>query len=288
MPIVLALLASVLYGTADFIGGLGSRRMGTFAVSIVSQCTGVLVILTLAALLGARHVSQRDLLWGAAAGFTGIGGLLLLYHGLAQGPMSVVAPTTALCSMALPVLVGLALGERPSRSAVAGAGLAVLAVLLISQQGLPDGASEDRHRRVGRAVAISLLAGVLIAMFLVCFARTSRDAGYWPLVVGRLASFSSVLLLVAVRRERDITGRWRRAPRGTLALVVLAGALDNVANVFYTTAARVHYLSITAPLASLYPAATVLLARYTLDERLRRVQVVGLAAAGAAIVLMTL
>jgi len=287
VPITLALVASVLYGTADFLGGFGSRRVGALATSLVSQLTGLVVIVALASLLGSSHVALRDVLWGVAAGVTGMGGLLLLYRGLAIGPMSVVAPTTALCAMALPVVVGLALGERPKRLAILGVVLAAFSVLLISRQGLGRGTIGARHERFGEALTVSLLSGVLIAMFLVCFQRTSSDAGYWPLVVARLTSLGALLAGASVVGGRGLLVRWVHEPRRTMVLVALAGAIDNVANVCYTTAARAHYLSIIAPLASLYPAATVLLARYVLGEELQRVQLLGLAIATGAIVLMT-
>ncbi len=286
MPVALALLASVLYGTADFLGGFGSRRVGTFAASLVSQFAGLVVIVTLASVLGWRHVSTQDVLWGVAAGVTGIGGLFLLYRGLAIGPMTIVAPTTALCAMALPVVVGLALGERPGAPAVAGVVLAAAAVLLVSYQGGTAGMPGAGHARVGEALTIALLSGVLIAMFLVCFQRTSRDAGYWPLVVARLTSLGTLLVAASASGQRSLLVRWVHEPRKTMGLVLLAGAIDNVANVCYTTAARAHYLSIIAPVVSLYPAATVLLARYVLGEELRRVQLLGLVIAAGAIVLM--
>jgi uncharacterized membrane protein len=217
-----------------------------------------------------------------------MGGLLLLYRGLAIGPMSIVAPTTALCAMALPVLVGLALGERPKPVAILGVVLAGCAVLLISWQGLGRRKVEGHDSRLTEALTVSLLSGLLIAMFLVCFQRTSSDAGYWPLVVARLTSLGALIVGVSAIEGKGLVVRWRREPRQTFVLVVLAGAIDNVANVCYTTAVRAHYLSIIAPLVSLYPAATVLLARYVLGEELQRAQVLGLGIAVGAIVLMTL
>lgn len=288
MPIALALVASLLYGTADFLGGFGSRRVGALATSLVSQLAGLVVIVGIASLLGWTRVSPRDVLWGIAAGLTGMGGLLLLYRGLAIGPMSIVAPTTALCAMALPVVVGLGLGERPKPLAILGVVLAACAVLLISRQGQGHGAIGGRHARLGEALVVALCSGVLIAMFLVCFQRTSSDAGYWPLVVARLTSLGALLMGASAVGGHGMVVRWLHEPRRTLRLVILAGVIDNVANVCYTTAARAHYLSIIAPLASLYPAATVLLARYVLGEELARPQLIGLTVAAGAIVLMTL
>lgn len=282
--IALAALASMFYGTADFMGGMASRRASVLAVTVLSQSAGLVVIVALALALGATRVATVDLAWGAAAGLTGVGGLVLLYRGLAEGPMSVVAPVTALCSVALPVAIGLLFGERPTWPAISGVVLAGLAVVLVSRHA--EGAAPRTSGRSRRTALLTALAsGTLIAMFLVCFQRTSREAGFWPLVVARLTSFGMVGLLIATRRGEPL--RW---PGGGLALAMplVSGAIDNVANVLYTSAARESLLSVAAPVASLYPAATVVLARVVVGEPIARPQLAGLVLASLAMALMAM
>jgi drug/metabolite transporter (DMT)-like permease len=280
--VLLALVAGMFYGTADFLGGLATRRAGALATSVVSQTTGLLVIVTLAWLAGYVSIARADLLWGVAAGCTGILGLLLLYRGLADGPMSVVAPTTALCALGLPVVVGLSLGERLAPLAVSGVALAAAAVVLISLP--PPSASHADRVHLLRAFGLSVAAGVLIAAFLVCFERTSADAGYWPLVVARVSSMVTVAVVIALRGRERFT---MPGDRRWFLLPIVSGAIDNVANALYTTAVRADLLSIIAPVASLYPAATLLLARLVLGERVTRLQGMGLGLAAAAVVLLT-
>jgi len=129
----IAILASVLFGAADFLGGLATTRAPTYSVVVVSQAAGVVLLAIALPLLPAATIAPADLLWGAAAGCAGGIGVALLYRGLASGPMSVVAPVTAVCAVIVPVIAGLWLGERPSAVTLAGIGLAVVAVALAGQ-----------------------------------------------------------------------------------------------------------------------------------------------------------
>src|SRR6266850_5607587 len=113
MAYLLALGSALLYGAGDFTGGLASRRAGTIPVVFLSQLSGLLALALLLPMLPAASPSRADLLWGAAAGLTGGIGVALLYRALAIGIMAVVAPTTAVCAVAIPVLVSVLLGERP-------------------------------------------------------------------------------------------------------------------------------------------------------------------------------
>src|SRR5581483_4977275 len=195
---LLAILAAAVYGVADFCGGIATRRSGPIPAAILSQGSGLVALLALAPLLpGALH-GPAALGWSAGAGLAGSLGLALLYYGLARGPVSVVAPITGVCSIAVPVLVGLGLGERPGLAPLAGIALAVLAVALIGQAGPANGAG---RRGLERTIAVALASGVAIGLFLVALARTGRDAGLWPLVVARgVALVALGALALAARR----------------------------------------------------------------------------------------
>src|SRR5439155_4173993 len=131
---LLAIGSAVLYGAADFTGGLTTRRAGTIPVVLLSQAAGLIMLALIMPLLPHASPARPDVLWGAAAGLSGGIGVALLYHALATGTMAVVAPTTAVCAVAIPVVVSVLLGERPMPLAVAGIALGMVSIVLVSQQ----------------------------------------------------------------------------------------------------------------------------------------------------------
>ena len=272
----LAVLASIAYGAADFLGGLATKRGSTvFSAGVCSQATGLILVLLALPFLPPASPTTIDLAWGAASGLAGGIGLAFLYRGLAVGVMSVVAPVTAVCAVIIPVAVGVALGERPTLPATAGVALALVAIVLISRSGEVE---EGKRARTGLATAVA--SGIAIGIFLVCLERTGPAAGLWPLVPARIVSVSFIAVAGLVAREKLLPRR------DSWPMVVGGGALDMVANVFYLVAVRQGPLSIVATLTSLYPAGTILLARVVLRERLRLVQQAGVACAVLAIVLI--
>jgi uncharacterized membrane protein len=299
---LLALLSAAFYGAADFLGGLAARGAATVAVVLVTQASGLLVLALLLPVLPDAVPAPRDLWWGLAAGVSGSVGVALLYRALAIGTMAIVAPTTAVCAVVIPVAAGLLLGERPAVRALVGIALALVAIVLVSQQSelatsntpaqeagvIGDWAWEvgSSHppvaspvRGVPRGLGLALASGVAIGFFFLSLAQTTMEAGLWPLAVARGASL--VLFgLVAVRRVR------LRMPRPVFGIAVAGGILDMVANALYLIAVREGPLTAVVTLSSLYPASTVLLARFVLHERLRAVQAVGIAAALVAVVLV--
>ncbi len=276
MPVVLALSASLLYGAADFVGGVASRRQAVLAVVIASQAAGALGLAAVIALLPPAAPSGADLGWGAAAGLAGAVAVASLYRALATGRMSVVAPAAGLCGLCVPVVAALALGERPGAWTFAGLALSGLAVWLL-------GACDDRREEGAGdgALLLATVSGLAGGAFYVLLQRTSADAGLWPLLAGRLASL--VALTTAARAEG---ASLKPASARLGVLLALGGILDTAANAFYLLAVKHGLLSVVATLASLYPASTVLLARVVCGERLRPAQRVGLAVGGLAVPLL--
>jgi drug/metabolite transporter (DMT)-like permease len=165
--------------------------------------------------------------------------------------------------------------------AVAGIGLAIIAIALVSQSDHPEPVlHEERSGSGTSAFTLALLSGIAIGFFFVALARTSADAGLWPLVTARAVSVSlfAVMALLASQSLR----LWG----GTLGIVVVGGSLDMIANLLYMIATRSGPLSVVVTLASLYPASTVLLARVVLHERLSRRQWIGIVCAMAAVVMI--
>jgi drug/metabolite transporter (DMT)-like permease len=278
VAVVLALASAVVYGSADFLGGLASRRGSVFGVVAMSQLVGLGALLLLLPWLGGS-VGPADLAWGAAAGLAGAVGLVVFFRALAHGVMSVVAPVTAVTAAAVPVLVGLLGGNRIGAWAAVGIALALVAVVLVSAEG---GLSALRSARPANLTP-ALLAGVAFGFFFVLLDRTSADSGLTPLVAARLASMSLAVTVALVTRQS------LRVPRTALPVVAASGALDMVANALFLLATQQPgQLAITGVLASLYPVSTVVLAQVVLRERLAPAQVAGLGAAVAAVVLITL
>lgn len=321
MGIVLGLLGALTYGASDFVGGLASRRARALTVVVGSQFVGLLMALVALPVAVSARPTIAALAWGAAAGLGGGVGVTLLYRGLAVGRMSVVAPVTGLLAATLPVLAGLALGERPTWAAALGVVVALIAIVLVSSAAddppgaahsspttapgaagtagtagarsatpapppAPDAAAaaaaigrEPLWRRPGLPEAMG--AGAGFGAFFILLAQTGPGDAVWPLLSSKVASV--VLLLAAALLRRAPL----RPPAGAVLLVIGAGVLDMSANALYLLATRYGLMSLVAVLTSLYPAATILLARVVLHERLARVQVVGLLAAACGVVLIT-
>jgi len=283
MVYLLALGSALFYGAADFTGGLTSRRAGAIPVVVISQFSGMLLLALLLPVLPSASPSRDDLLWGAAAGLTGGVGVALLYRALAIGTMAVVAPTTAVCAVAIPVLVAVVLGERPAPLAVAGIVLGIISIILVSQQQTAPGSEESHGARRGRlppGVPTAFASGVAIGFFYLSLARSRPEAGMWPLLMARVVSvLLFATLAIATRASFRMT-------RGVVGLVFAAGAIDMLANALYLLASRLGQLSVVVTLSSLYPASTVLLARIILHERLSTWQVTGVICALAAVMLI--
>ncbi len=296
MAYLLALLSAAAYGAADFLGGLASKSAPTLAVVFISQASGLAALVLMLPLLPASAATADDLWWGLAAGVTGSIGVALLYRALAVGTMAIVAPTTAVCAVIIPVLAGLVGGERPGPRVLAGIVIALVAIVLVSQANSASARSTLRlgswALRVGsspgragggatvpRGLGLALLSGVAIGLFFLTLAQTATTAGLWPLVVARATSLALFGPLVVRRRQVS-------ASRGVFAIAVAGGMLDMLANALYLIAVREGPLTAVVTLSSLYPASTVLLARVVLHERLRAVQMAGVAAALVAVVLI--
>jgi uncharacterized membrane protein len=280
MASLLALLAAVFYGAADFLGGITTRRATMIGAVLVTQGAGLGVLLLVTPLLPDADLTRTDVIFGALGGITGSVGVGLLYLALAIGPMSVVAPVTAVCAAIVPLGVGLVLGERPHPWAALGVLLALIAVALLSQT---ETAGDERHAapsRLGQGIRVALASGIAVGLFFVAVAQTTADAVMWPLAISRVVSLTMFLALAVA------TGRPAGVPRAAVTPALACGALDMLANALYLVAVRQGQLGLVATLASLYPASTVLLARIVLGERLGAWQQLGVAGAVGAIVLI--
>lgn len=276
MAVLLALFASVAYGVGDFCGGFASRRVDPLQVLLLGAPVGTLLILVGALVVGGDVLSGA--LLGLLAGSAGSAGVILFYRGLAVGTMSVIAPVTALTTAAIPLAAGLAQGERPGALGAVGVAVALAAIVMVGLEPRQPGRA---RRGLGTGVGLALLAGAGFGLFFVGLDQVPDDTGLWPVVWGRVAT---VAIVVAVASRARILG----LPRGRTALLAVAsGLLDAAANVGVLLAVRAGDLSTGSVLISLYPAATLVLARVVLGERLARVQRAGLGVAVLGVVLVS-
>ncbi len=275
MAALLALTSSLSWGVADFLGGLAARRAGTTQVLAVSYPAGALIITFLAIFVIPGKLSTDLIGISILAGVVGTIAITLLYAALVRGQMGVVSPITAVMSGAVPVFVGLLRGEQPSVFAFAGMGLAVFAVVLVSRE------SAHHHGRTPlTAIGLAIASGFAIGTYLTIIGLAPVDSGVWVATMGRWVSTVIMIsfVLVVVRSFDKTTFPWK--------LAIITGILDSTANGLFQMASQRGLLSIVAVLGSLYPAATVVLARVVIKERMNRVQSVGVLLALSAAVLL--
>ncbi|CAN5626646.1 EamA family transporter [soil metagenome] len=294
MSAVLALLSSLLWGAADFLGGTVSRRFHPLAVVGGSQAMGLLGLLVVAALVGELDSGLGYLPWGIAAGLVGLVALASFYTALATGTMGVVAPVAAL-GVVVPVVVGIVAGESPSAGQLVGIVVAVAGVVLaagpqasgVAAHGVRNGSPGRRSRspspsprRSPSPLVLAAVAAVGFGLVLVLVAGGSRHSAVMTLLAMRVSSVSTLAVLAL--RLRTVGGL-RRGQIGVLAAI---GAGDTLANAAYAVATHSGLVSVTAVLASLYPAVTVLLAFGVHGERMRPVQNTGVVVTLAGVALI--
>jgi drug/metabolite transporter (DMT)-like permease len=276
-PFGLALASGLTWGSADFVGGVMSRRLPTAVVMVVSQGAGLLLTSGLVVAVGEPVPGSRYLVAGALGGLAGAVGLASLYRGLAVGRMSIIAPIAAL-SGGVPVIVGFLQGERPAAVQLAGMALAGAGVLLAVRVPEPP---EVVERRGTRGVGLALMAALFLGLFVTSLDAAGEASALWASLMVRVVSVP-LFVIAAIA-----TARHARRPTGKeLGILVGVGAGDNAANVMFALAAREGLLTLVSVLGSLYPVATVLLARWFLHERLARWQVVGVVAAFTGVALI--
>jgi drug/metabolite transporter (DMT)-like permease len=273
-PIVFGLSSAACWGAADFCGGLATKRAQVYRVIISSQLVSLILLLALALLTREAALPFDWLLWGYVAGMFGAIGLIALYRSLADSHMGVAAPVSAVVAAAVPVVFGVFLEGFPGAPQLVGFGLAFIAVWLISRASHTSVQWHD--------LGLPFLAGLGFGIFFVIIGGVGASAVWWPLIAARFGSLSMLLGLTLIKRQAQVVAR----PLLTLAVII--GVLEVGGNACYILARQAGRLDVAAVLASLYPATTVLLARFVLKEHLGRSQLAGLVAALAAIVLITL
>lgn len=253
---LLALAASVSWGSSDFLGGLQSRRTSVWSVNAVSQPAALLSAVLIVIVAGGPMPSPAEMVAPFLGGFAAVLALLSYYHALTLGKMSIVAPIVA-AAAAVPVIVGLVRGERPSTLQLVGMVLAVAGIVVISR------AHDDRRRRVSLAsVLFALAASLGFGLMLVTLDIGGDADPYWSVLEVRVASLAFIVGYVLIRRP-PLRLSWQAAPA-----MAASGVLLVAANTLFTVASTLGFLSVVAVLSSLSPVTTAALARGFLGERL--------------------
>lgn len=276
LAVSLALLASACWGVADFLAGLTSRRLASILVLLGQQAAGAAIAVLIVTVVGEGLPDARAIAYSCAAGAAGALALGAFYQALAVGTMSVVAPISA-SGMTLPVAVGIASGDRPSAIQAAGLAVTVAGVVLAAREP-GDAADADAGGASRRSILLALLAALGFGSFFALSDPAADASVLWLLVLSRTTAVLLIGAVVLVARPSGGVPRARDAWP-----IALVGALDLSATGLYALANTQGLLSVVAVVGSLYPVATVLLARAVLHERLARVQAIGVALAFAGV-----
>lgn len=277
MAILLSLLAAASYGLADFVGGVTSKRTSPWAVALVAQLGGATLVLLLT-LVTDGSPTRTDLAWCVVAGIGNGFGTAFLYRGLSSGRMGVVAPISGVGAVLVPVVVGLATGERPPALVWVGVLAALPGIWLVSREPTAEDVTGSAPRRSG--VLDGVLAGLGFGSLFATLAQIPERAGFLPLALNQLVA-ACTIVLIAFALQQDWVPREPTALRGTVS-----GALGALATGLFMVATQGGSLTVAAVLTSLYPAFTILLAATVLREHVHRTQAIGLLLCGAAIALV--
>ncbi len=268
----LSLAAAASWGSADFSGGIATKKANAFGVVVVAHGTGLLFMAVLALLTHDPLPGKVALLWGVVAGLSGGIGLAAFYRALAVGQMGVNAPIAAVLTALFPVMIGFREQGLPTSVQLGGFALALVGIWLLAS---PPGQVE-RPKGLGLAI----VAGLGFSGFLVSSRFAGTHSLFWPLVAARVASVLLMLTIVLATRVKWSPGR------GALIYMIVAGILDSSGNALFVAATQRGRLDVAAVLSSFYPASTVLLARFVLKERISMLQGVGIAAALVSVALI--
>ncbi len=280
LSIFLGLLAALGWGAGDFTGGIASRRTGAYRTVLYGEVIGIFVLFFVIAIFSEPIPDLRSWMFAMLAGALGTLGLVLLYHAMTLGLMSIATPVSALLAAALPVVVGIFREGLPAWTTFIGFGFALFAVWMISQG--EDGVTDILSHLAD--LKLPLIAGIGFgSYFIFMHEATSTGSTIWPMVASRSGGLILITVYMLVTRSS-----WKVEDASAWPIITLNGILDISGNVFFILAGQMGRLDVSAVLSSLFPGATVILAWIFLKERLSLNQWIGIAAALTAIVLMTI
>ncbi|MHA7985768.1 EamA family transporter [Rathayibacter sp. CAU 1779] len=282
MGALLALVAAVGYGASDFLAGMAGRRTPVILVTAVTLSVGLVFSAVVVVFVHGAGPTASVLLWGALSGVGSAVGTLALYQGFAVGSMSVVATVSGVLTVVIPAVVGVLIGNRLPVLGVLGVVAAIVAVALVSWTGGGGSAEGAQDQRRGGAL-YGILAGAAFALLFIALERAGSGSGAWPVAIGQLVACALIVPFAVggFRARRGLPGsEWR--------LPLLAGVLGSAAALSYLASTGFGELVIIAVVTSMYPAVTVLLARFVLQERWNWLQRTGLVLSAASVAVIAL
>ena len=281
---LLALASAGLWGGGDFSGGVAARRLHPFQALALASGSGSVILLACLLAAGEGPMSLRGSLWALGAGAAGALGSAALYRALAVGQAATVAPIAAVIGAALPVCFGIVAQGWPGPARLAGFGVALAGIWLVSQA--PGSDSAPGGRRPAAGLGMAVLSGLGFGGFFVFLAQTDHGALFMPVLLVRGTVLVISAALSGLMLCRGAAPAFRAHP-GALVAGLLAGVADATGNVAYMLARQFTRLDVATVLGSLYPATTVLLAAVMFKERVSARQWLGVALCLAAIGLIT-
>ncbi len=280
LSILFGLGSALSWGAGDFTGGIAARKTGAYRAVFYAEVIGIFVLFFVIAIFGESIPNGRTWFFAGLAGVMGTIGLILLYHSMTLGLMSIAAPVSALLAAALPVVVGIFREGLPEFLTLVGFGYALFAVWMISQSA--DVVTDILEHFSD--LKLPLLAGIGFGLYFVLMHEaTNTGATIWPMVASRFGGLVAVTTYMLIIRSS-----WKVEDSSAWPIITMNGILDIAGNVFFILASQAGRLDVAAVLSSLFPGSTVLLAWIFLKERLTRKQWIGIAFALASIVLMTI
>ncbi len=277
MAILLSLAAAVAFGLSDFVGGLASRRVSPWTVAFVASLSGAAGLLVFALVVGGSPTGA-DFAWATLAGLGNGLGTSFLYRGLSAGRMGVVAPVSGVGSALVPLMAGLLGGERPAVLAWCGFAVALPAIYLVARE--PHDESATASASMSAGLVDGVLAGLGFGVLFAAVGQIPEEAGFLPLALNQLVGAGVVATVATI-----VAGTWVPRERAAAAGLV-CGVLGASATALFLVSTHLGFLTVSAVIASLYPAFTVLLAVSVLREQIRRDQAFGLALCAAAVALI--
>lgn len=279
LSILFGLASALSWGAGDFTGGLAARKVGAYRSVFYAEVIGVIFLFIVVGFVDDPLPNTRSRIFAIAAGMLGSVGLMLLYHAMSIGMMSIAAPVSALLAAALPVGVGIFTEGFPGFLTFLGFGFALIAVWMISQG---EGGVTDVLSHLSD-LKLPLLAGIGFGFYFVFMHEATKDGGaVWHMVFSRAGGIALIVAYLLVTRSS-----WK-IDLSAMPIISLNGLLDLGGNFFFILAGQAGRLDVASVLSALFPGATVLLAWVFLKERLNRNQWMGVACALIAIILMTI
>ena len=276
--ILYGFLAAVIWGAADFAGGMASRRTSVYKVVFFGWLLGAVFIPLIALISKEPMLSLKEWLYCAGAGAVAVFGLLALYGSMAKGNMSITAAVSAVSAAGLPVIAAIFFEGLPGLVTLLAILVSLVSVWLVSQ----DDESRENGKINLKALRVPFLSGICFGIYFILINLGSQDNVFWPMTATRTTGIL-VLLIFMLFTKRELLPEVKHLP-----LIILNVVLDVMGTVFFILSGQLGRMDVTAVLGSLYPGFTILLAWLLLKERLNRVQWAGVLLALLAIGLFSI